>query len=83
MQTSNPKRPGEVQDSSGVGNDDFDAGKKESKYGYPVMALYELQTPLDSKHMKADYRISPPQGYYYAPEKLVEAVKVEDMEKLF
>lgn len=70
-------------DSSGVGNDDFDAGLKKSKYGYPVLALYKLPTPLDSSKMKEEYGVSPPQGYYYATVKMVETVKLEDMEKVF
>ena len=38
MTTAQPKVPGEVQDPNGIGNDDFDAGKKE--YGYPVLKLH-------------------------------------------
>ncbi|KAL5586659.1 hypothetical protein FOBRF1_016529 [Fusarium oxysporum] len=26
----------------GIGNEDFNAGLKESKYGYPILELYEL-----------------------------------------
>ena len=34
MLTTHPKIPGQVQDPSGVGNDDFDKGLKKSKFGY-------------------------------------------------
>lgn len=39
MLTAHPKTPGEVQDPTGVGNDDFDNGLKKSKFGYPVLAF--------------------------------------------
>ena len=83
MQTSTPKKPGEVQDPSGVGNDDFDAGKKVSKFGYPVLALYELKTPLNIEEMKNTYDIPPLQIYFYAPFKLFEAIKFDDMINVF
>lgn len=83
MDTARPKRPGEVQDSSGIGNDDFDNGLKESKFGYPVLGLYKLEKPLKAVDMNSLYGISPPQGYLYAPKKLVEEVKIEEMNKLF
>jgi len=47
METSKPKTPGQVQDPSGVGNDDFNNGLKESKYGYPVIQA-EDSTDLSS-----------------------------------
>lgn len=81
--TSRPKKPGEVNDPSGVGNDDFDNGLKLSKFGYPVLGLHKLNPPLGPSDLKARFEIAPPQGYYYATKKLVEEVKLEDMEKLF
>ncbi|THH32897.1 hypothetical protein EUX98_g1266 [Antrodiella citrinella] len=68
METTRPKRPGEVNDPSGVGNDDFDAGLKQSKFGYPVLGLYKLPTPISSTQLKATY---------------VEDIRLEDMEKIF
>src|SRR5215472_8373980 len=40
MITSKPREPGEINDPSGIGNDDFDKGLKESKFGYPVLGVY-------------------------------------------
>ena len=38
MATTSPaKKPGEVNDSSGIGNDDFDAGLKGCKFSYPIV----------------------------------------------
>ncbi|KAJ3526908.1 hypothetical protein NM688_g8199 [Phlebia brevispora] len=83
METSRPKVPGQVKDPSGIGNDDFDKGLKKSKFGYPVVALYKLKTPLKPEEMKERFGIAPLQGYCYAPTKLVEEVKLEDMIKVF
>lgn len=83
MTTTQPKRPGEVNDPSGFGNDDFDKGLKDSKFGYPVLGLYKLNPPIRSGDMKSKFDISPPQGYLYAPRKLVDDIPLHSMEKLF
>lgn len=83
MVTDCPKVPGEVCDSSGVGNDDFDKGLKESKFGYPVLGLYRLKEPLTPLVMKEKYGISVPQGALYVPKQLFDAIPLEDMEKVF
>jgi len=82
MITSYPKTPGQVRDPNGIGNDDFDNGKKVSKFGYPVLSLYKLKTPLKLEVMK-DYGVSPPQGCVYTPKKMVDEIRLEEMEKLF
>lgn len=82
MVTSRPKTPGQVKDPSGVGNDDFDAGLKKSKFGYPVLGLYRLKTPLKPAVMK-EYEILPPQGLVYATKTLVDGIPLAEMEKLF
>ncbi|KAI0359195.1 hypothetical protein OH77DRAFT_1419678, partial [Trametes cingulata] len=81
MQTTRPKVPGEVNDSTGIGNDDFDAGLKQSKYGCPVTGLYRLKTPLTTPELKERFEIAVPQGWRYATKRLVEEVMLEDMEK--
>jgi hypothetical protein len=83
MTTSTPKEPGQVNDPSGVGNDDFDNGLKESKFGYPVLSLHELKEPLTSDVMKSKYGVVAPQGYLYAPKTLVDDLPLEQMNKLF
>ncbi len=83
MSTTEPKVPGEVNDPTGVGNDDFDQGLKESKYGYPVIELYKLKTPLTTSQLKARFDIATPQGWRYATRKLVEKLPLAEMEKVF
>ena len=78
-----PRVPGEVNDPSGIGNDEFDAGQKVSKYGYPVKGMYRLPKPLTSAALKERYGISPPQGYMYAPEALVQGEPLNAMEILY
>ncbi|CDO72591.1 hypothetical protein BN946_scf184985.g10 [Trametes cinnabarina] len=75
--------PGEVNDPSGIGNDDFDKGLKQSKYGYPVTGLYRLKKPLTTSELKQRFDIAVPQGWRYATKRLVEEVRLEDMDKLF
>lgn len=48
--------PGSVPtEPFGIGNEDFNAGKKESKYGYPILELYELVRPVNLSEMKAQW----------------------------
>ena len=82
MSTTEPKTPGQVKDSTGIGNDDFDAGKKVSKYGYPVIGLWKLKTPITIQMLKADYKMTIPQSFCFLPKAVADAEKVEDMEKV-
>ncbi|KAM5537875.1 hypothetical protein V8D89_008351 [Ganoderma adspersum] len=83
MSTTTPKVPGEVNDPTGVGNDDFDQGLKESKYGYPVTGLYKLKTPLTTSQLKERFDIATPQGWRYATRNLVEELPLAEMERVF
>ena len=83
MSTTTPKVPGEVNDPAGVGNDDFDQGLKESKYGYPVTGLYKLKTPLTTSQLRERFDIATPQGWRYATRKLVEELPLAEMESMF
>jgi hypothetical protein len=82
MTTAHPKVPGQVKDPTGVGNDDFDAGKKVSKFGYPVLRLHQLREPISIMKMK-QYGLSVPQGHVYAPTELVEDFPLDEMIEIF
>jgi hypothetical protein len=85
IETTLPKTPGQVCDPSGIGNDDFDNGLKKSKYGYPVIGMYRLKTPLKPSAME-QYGVSPPQSYMFVPKKMYDGMPLdsEDVaEKLF
>lgn len=83
MTTTRPKTPGQVCDPSGIGNDDFDKGLKQSKYGYPVVELYRLPKPLTTTDLKQRFEMPIPQGWRYATRKLVEEMRLDQMEKVF
>ncbi|KAI1822968.1 hypothetical protein F4861DRAFT_540473 [Xylaria intraflava] len=49
----------------GIGNEDFNAGRKESKFGYPILELYELVKPVTLAEMKSKWGMSVPMGWCY------------------
>jgi hypothetical protein len=59
--------PGEVPtEPFGIGNDDFNAGRKQSKYGYPILELYELVKPVGLAEMKSRWGMGgAPMGWRY------------------
>lgn len=66
--------PGSVPtEPFGIGNEDFNAGKKESKYGYPILELYELLRPVNLGEMKAQWGMGgAPMGWGYVGRDLWE-----------
>ena len=83
MSTTTPKAPGEVQDSSGFGNDDFDQGIMNAKFGYPILELWRLREPLTVAQLKERFGIALSQGWRYATQQLVDETPLQEMEKLF
>ena len=77
------KTPGEVQDPTGLGNDDFDKGLKESKYGYPIFGMWQLKEPLPGSLMKELIGIHPPHRYEYATTELIAQYPNEAMKQIF
>ncbi|KAM7212501.1 hypothetical protein V8F06_012123 [Rhypophila decipiens] len=58
--------PGDVPaEPFGIGNDDFNAGLKQSKYGYPVLGVYELVKPVTLDEMKSRWGMGAPMGWRY------------------
>lgn len=58
--------PGHVpEEPHGIGNSEFNAGLKKSKYGYPIHALYKLLRPVALEEMKASWNLSAPMGWSY------------------
>ncbi|KAJ4128867.1 hypothetical protein NW768_007389 [Fusarium equiseti] len=66
--------PGEVPtEPYGEGNEDFNAGVKVSKFGYPILELYELVNPVTLNEMKAHWGFNgAPQGRQYMKPELWE-----------
>ncbi|PPQ73746.1 hypothetical protein CVT26_011866 [Gymnopilus dilepis] len=80
---SKGKRPGEVESEDGMGNADFNAGLKESKYAYEIKELYELKEPLSLASMKARYGETFPQRFSYVSTRMKEGIVLEDQIRLF
>lgn len=49
----------------GLGNDEFNQGKKKAKYAFPIIHLFELEEPLSLKDLKEIDQFVPPQSYAY------------------
>ncbi|KAI0424883.1 hypothetical protein F5Y09DRAFT_123719 [Xylaria sp. FL1042] len=63
--------PGQVPtEPPGIGNDDFNAGLKQSKYGYPILELYELVQPVTLAEMKSKWNMGAPMGWRYVSSEL-------------
>ncbi|KAH7313813.1 hypothetical protein B0I35DRAFT_410757 [Stachybotrys elegans] len=64
------RTPGTVpEEPFGLGNSEFNAGMKQSKYGYPILELYELVTPITLGEMKTAWGMGgAPMGWSYAKE---------------
>lgn len=77
------KSPGEVNDSSGMGNDDFDKGLKQSKFGYPILAARRLKVPITRdiavKHHGFDF----PPSHFDAPSWLLSSYPLDSMQRIF
>ncbi|KAJ0163210.1 hypothetical protein CTA2_3343 [Colletotrichum tanaceti] len=61
------RTPGTVPaEPFGIGNDDFNAGRKQSKYGYPMLELYELVQPVTVAELKSRWGMGgAPMGWRY------------------
>lgn len=51
--------------SDGDGNYDFNMGKK-SKYAYPIVKVYELDSPISLLELKEKFGFVPPQAFSYS-----------------
>jgi len=80
---SNGKKPGEIEDEEGLGNSDFNQGRKESKFAFEILHLYKIRTPLPAPELKEKYKISPPQRYTYLSGALADVVVWNEQEMLF
>ncbi|KAK4139815.1 uncharacterized protein C8A04DRAFT_15536, partial [Dichotomopilus funicola] len=85
------RTPGEVPaEPFGIGNDDFNSGRKQSKYGYPILELYELVKPVRLAEMKMLWGMGgAPMGWRYLGKGLwndrwdVEDARDDTLKKIF
>ncbi|KAI0849823.1 hypothetical protein F5Y00DRAFT_234929 [Daldinia vernicosa] len=63
-----PKVPGEIEDTKGVGNVEFNQGKAVAKYAYEILQVYELNDPVPLDEMKRKGWVNAaPQKYVWVP----------------
>lgn len=80
--------PGWVpEEPFGIGNSDFNSGLKQSKYGYPILELYELVKPVALQEMKSIWTINAPMGWSYLKMGLWEDrwgnIDSQDLKRIF
>ncbi|KAI1424051.1 hypothetical protein F5Y12DRAFT_494970 [Xylaria sp. FL1777] len=69
---SEPKTPGEIEDENGIGNAEFNQGKKTAKFAYEILQVYELNNPVSLDEMKRKGWVAgAPQKYTYIPPAVV------------
>ena len=68
---SQGKAPGEVPEDGGVGNAEFNAGQKQSKFGYGIRALWKLGQPITLRQaMVRGFWKGPPQKYTFVSKQM-------------
>jgi hypothetical protein len=78
------RQPGEVEEDGGLGNEDFNAGRKVSKFGYKILQLWELRHPLSLVMLKSKgYLNGPPQKYCWAPQAMLVENRLDEQKLLF
>lgn len=76
------KKPGEVP-KGGIGNEDFNAGRKVSKYGYETKKLWRIHEPVSLVVAKSKgYLKGPPQKYCWAPTSLTDDYPLKNQESV-
>ncbi|KAJ5948171.1 hypothetical protein N7466_001186 [Penicillium verhagenii] len=81
---STGKLPGEVPEDGGLGNADFNAGKKKSKYGYEIISLWVLKEPISlEKAISTTILKGAPQKYCWVPTSLIRSRPLDKQHQLF
>ncbi|KAJ5549683.1 hypothetical protein N7535_002380 [Penicillium sp. DV-2018c] len=77
------KIPGEVPEAGGIGNTDFNAGRKKSKYGYKIIKLWLLTQPISLKNAILEgFLKGPPQKYCWVPLSLLRRYPLDEQIQL-
>jgi hypothetical protein len=63
--------PGQVR-GSGLGNFEFNAGMKESKFAYPILRVIRLPRTISLSELSSSFSFSPPHRWCPAPASLVD-----------
>ncbi|EQL28516.1 hypothetical protein BDBG_09038 [Blastomyces gilchristii SLH14081] len=80
---SRGKVPCQVPEDGGIGNADFNAGKKVSKYAYEILDLWRLKQPISLKLAISNGLLKgPPQKYCCVPLALLESCPMDTQEHI-
>ncbi|GIJ92099.1 hypothetical protein Asppvi_011074 [Aspergillus pseudoviridinutans] len=81
---SRGKTRGEVAEDGGIGNEDFNAGRKVSKYAYEILELWKLREPISlASAISSGFLKGPPQKYCWAPVALLANYSLPRQDHLF
>jgi predicted transcriptional regulator len=80
---SRGKVAGEVPEDGGIGNADFNAGKKESKYAYEIRELWRLKEPLSLKFaISKGFLNGPPQKYCWVSLAFLKSYPLDTQDRI-
>ncbi|CEJ61904.1 hypothetical protein PMG11_10421 [Penicillium brasilianum] len=80
---SKGKTPEEVPNDGGIGNADFRAGRKKSKYGYEILKLWMLKDPISLEQAIAIKILKgAPQKYCWVPINFVRSRPLDKQHQL-
>ena len=80
---SHGKVPGEVPENGGIGNEDFNAGRKDLKYGYEILDLWRLGEPISLKlAIQEGFLKGAPQKYCWVPLALLERCPLDKQDHI-
>ncbi|KAF7183233.1 hypothetical protein CNMCM7691_003146 [Aspergillus felis] len=81
---SRGKTRGQVAEDGGIGNEDFNAGRKVSKYAYEILELWKLREPISlASAISSGFLKGPPQKYCWAPVALLANYSLPRQDHLF
>ncbi|KAJ5458533.1 hypothetical protein N7475_009921 [Penicillium sp. IBT 31633x] len=81
---SGAKVPGEVLDDGGIGNADFNAELKVMDYGYEILVLWKLNTPVSLETaIREGYLKSAPQKYCWVPLDFLGRFPLDEQDQVF
>ncbi|KAJ5894529.1 hypothetical protein N7495_006220 [Penicillium taxi] len=77
------KTPGKVPENGGIGNVDFNAGLKESKFGYEIIELWSLKNPISLQQaISTKILKGPPQKYCWVPASLIRSLPLNTQHQI-
>ncbi|KXG46354.1 uncharacterized protein PGRI_052100 [Penicillium griseofulvum] len=78
------KVPGEVSDDGGIGNAEFNAGLKQSKYGYEILVLWKLKMSVSLEMALVEgFLKGAPQKYCWVSSDFLQRFRLDGQDLVF